>query len=516
MLAKIPLFVLALAFLTGTAMTQATLLSAYGSPHEKLGTTARMVGDVDGDGLSDLVVASRGTPSENVAPSIKVLSGATGATIHLWANQPANTGVAACGDFNLDGTPDVLIGSNPVTVRSGGNGFALQQFPLPGAGVLGESLACLGDVDADGVPDVALSAFNAGQVVVFSGATAQLLYAVTVRAQNEAPEIAVVADVDGDGISEFLASVESSNLAHTAAKLYSGATGALIYDLSSMGSNFGSAVCDAGDVTGDGITDLAVGARNTVHPVRGTSEGAVYIYSGASGALVSTIYSPSADSDNFGRSLTNMGDINQDGVPDLAVGATLFSAVIISGATGTDLMRAAVGGQSLDRVPDRNQDGVDELLGSVSVAGNTAINQGSIQIVSGEIFAGVTSLPVSCANGPLLPELFSSRPRLGATAQLLLRYALPGATALLVGGQPVPVSLNLGFPGCESWVDPAAAVVLGGPQVIPATGEWGPQLAIPMIPQLAGAVFNLQVIVLPTFGPLGYDLSNGLSLRLGS
>ncbi|MCP3902826.1 MAG: hypothetical protein GY715_04245, partial [Planctomycetes bacterium] len=98
---------------------------------------------------------------------------------------------------------------------------------------------------------------------------------------------------------------------------------------------FGTSVTALGDLDGDAIPDIAVGAPGDVDPGEGSDVGAVWILllngdEGIEGTVKSQVKISAAnpfltgeleDFDRFGTSVTALGDLNDDGVVDLAVGA---------------------------------------------------------------------------------------------------------------------------------------------------------------------------------------------------
>jgi hypothetical protein len=102
--------------------------------------------------------------------------------------------------------------------------------------------------------------------------------------------------------------------------VYSGCTGSLRFTHTGTNqSELGGAVAGLGDLNGDGIPDYAAGAKFS--RVGGADRGAVYLYSGRSGRLLYRFLGETKG-DIFGRSVAAAGDVNQDGLSDLLVGAS--------------------------------------------------------------------------------------------------------------------------------------------------------------------------------------------------
>ncbi len=105
--------------------------------------------------------------------------------------------------------------------------------------------------------------------------------------------------------------------------VYSGATGAMIHVISKPATDgngsFGNAVGDAGDTNGDGIHDIVVGSPGAA--TMGTNPGRAYVFSGADGSLLLTLVGEAAR-DSFGAGVGGAGDVNGDGRGDVLVGAS--------------------------------------------------------------------------------------------------------------------------------------------------------------------------------------------------
>ncbi len=163
---------------------------------------------------------------------------------------------------------------------------------------------------------------------------------------------------------------------------------------------FGSSIANIGDLNGDGISDIAVGASGD--GTGGSSRGAIHLMfmsNDSVGAISHTIEISSAtvngpvllDDDQFGSSIANIGDLNGDGISDIAVGAigddtggslrgaihvmlmnrngTVSSTMTINGATpnGPTIGDYYGFGGSIAGVDDLNGDNIKDILVSSSV-----------------------------------------------------------------------------------------------------------------------------------------------------
>src|SRR5262245_24634076 len=137
---------------------------------EHFGASCAEVRDVDGDGIDDFLVRSPLVSTTLLdCGRATLFSGATGAVIRTHdgstAGENFGTSVAAAGDVDGDGTPDYVVSAprrstsltfvGEVVVYSGRTGSLIWSVFGPVAnGVLGNSVAGVGDVDGDGKDDV--------------------------------------------------------------------------------------------------------------------------------------------------------------------------------------------------------------------------------------------------------------------------------------------------------------------------------------------------------------------------
>lgn len=323
----------------------------------QLGKDISMEEDINGDGYVDLILGCPGF----VLPSATIVKGAVFVVdgYKLSNNITANQAIAVIspegapdgskfgsaidtGDINNDGFPDIVVGA---PLNSGGAVYVYDgRKILAGAsdmlmGILqsgsvgakfGTSLD-IADINADDYEDITIGApgydSNKGAVGVYSGAkltagdfseTARFAPRLIGDAGSEFGTSVASADIDGDQIPDILvgAPIAETFKAYNGSELAAGRMTLFRPRIVlSPDSKFGSAVI-GNDINEDGYADIIVGA-----PVFG---GAIYIYNGQEfknnrQRLITVI--PFTIGERFGSSISDVGDINGDEVPDIIVGA---------------------------------------------------------------------------------------------------------------------------------------------------------------------------------------------------
>lgn len=250
--------------------------------------------------------------------------------------------VASADDITGDGVADILVGAwnewwydrpaGRAYVHDGATGALVYALRSPSAtayGAFGIALASVGDLDGDGVTDLAVGAPGeglGGRVYLFSGATGDLLRTLIGPPGGVAfgHALALAGDADGDGTPDVLVGDYKRFSESGVAYVVSGATGQVLHtltpDAAVAGAHFGRAVTGGADVTGDGVADWIVAARGEGDA--GISSGRVYVFSGATGETVRRLASPQPTSGGqFGLSIALCPDVTGDGAFEIAIGA---------------------------------------------------------------------------------------------------------------------------------------------------------------------------------------------------
>ena len=355
---------------TGLGFTAAATISEN-QTNAEAGTSVANAGDVNDDGRDDLLIGApqfdapvAGTDAGRVQLFLATGTSPPFASA-LWAHYGENsadrlgTTVAGAGDVDGDGGPDLAAGS-PNWDRSGDesvgrvyvwrtSGGNVVLIPATYDGVnaqdtFGNELASVGDVNGDGFADLGVGAPGDDTYSVQLGGPAGLESAPSFVGvgsfESSAGAIAGAGDVNGDGIPDVIVGAPFDGVNDEgSAEIHLGSRAGpseLVGDTvggTSPGDNFGVAVAGVGDVNGDGYDDVLVGAHNYENGEAG--EGAAFLYLGTDAGLDLSAPAWSAEGNsagaNFGESVGPAGDVNGDGFADWIVGAPDYSTLAFAG-----------------------------------------------------------------------------------------------------------------------------------------------------------------------------------------
>ncbi len=369
----------------------------------------------------------------------------------------AGRALSGSGDYDGDGINDILVGAwgdddggstagaayVVLGSISGEVSLSDADLKLTGTGsgdYAGYAVDFAGDFDGDGLDDVLIGAWredsggsNAGAAyVVLGGASgttslsaASLLLTGESSGDYAGSAVARAGDFDDDGLADILVGAwgddDGGSSAGAAYLILGGATGTVsladaVLKLTgtSSGDYAGSAVAGAGDVDGDGLDDLLVGAYG--EDTEGSQAGAAWLILGGVTGTVSladaeAVFYGTSLSDSAGVALSSAGDTDGDGFMDLLIGATGEDSGG-SGAGAVYLLRGPVSGalsdadavailhgadagdqagSAMSAAGDVDGDGTADLLIGAQYSDASAIDAGAAYIVSGSI-SGASSL----------------------------------------------------------------------------------------------------------------------------
>jgi hypothetical protein len=366
------------------------------------GYSVGTAGDVNGDGFSDVIVGAwhYGNGESQEGRAFVYLGSAAGLSASpSWIAESNQLGahfgisVGTAGDVNGDGFSDVIVGAwhygngenhegRAFVYHGSATGLATSPaWTAEGnqdAAYFGISVASAGDVNGDGFSDVVVGAYGydngqvqEGRAFAYHGSATGLGASAAWTAESDVVgsyygvSVATAGDVNGDGYSDVIVGgyqYANGEAAEGRADVYHGSAAGLAsvaawtQEGDQIGAYFGTSVGTTGDVDGDGYSDAIVGAF--LYDSGPVQDGQAFVYRGSPVGLGDTpvwIAGPSDAGGQFGVSVGTAGDVNGDQISDVIVGAWEFSdeefeegrALVFHGSSDVTSVEGAVPGRNV-------------------------------------------------------------------------------------------------------------------------------------------------------------------------
>lgn len=386
------------------------------SAGEVYGSACASIGDLNSDGIGDLLVTAPGTDSAGLINNgaVRLLTGADGSLIHQFEGtadfERMGQAVVALPDINGDSIPDIAIsslkGDGEVTLWSGADRTLIDTIAAPaGAHEFGCDLAVLPDISTNGVDELLIGAENtlvlgvaAGAVYAYDLDTRTSVQTVTGNALGDTfgCAVAAIADCNTDGVADYLVSApgaDPSGLTNAGSVyLISGFDGSVLLQMDGVraGQFLGTSVRGLDDMNGDLVPDFAIGTvRDFPSGGSGLFVGSVAIHSGADGTELRRHWGKD-NFESFGGAVIDTGDLDGDGLGDYAIGAAgdLYGGRVYVYYSSVDLLMTIMEsegagdqhGTAIAAMGDHDGDGEPALLVTAPLADGSVVNGGAAYV----------------------------------------------------------------------------------------------------------------------------------------